>query len=460
MSFERVYGIGWFCDFTHEFMEYMKTCSIYTLIGIYTDEENPISRKQIQYLKSYADHICIIPYSHRGLYLSAMISPKDTRQNACLLSKNKSFKCSHICIQTWQEIQPTKQKFLKDLYHVVPNVSSTTSTISIPYPEMKRKCSTSSDESTTKHLKSESGPSISEVDSISAQNVNMKPSYLSSKYPHPRDKSIRFEDKYQGLEHVYLVDWEGKNEFDTKRYKSASGFYKQYFPEFDSDGIISKMMASAKWSKSKYYGMSVQEIKDQWNKTGQDASAQGNAHHLKCEQYYNGIDLKEPYGKPIEQFLQFVNDHKHLKPFRTEWLLRSDIEHRICGTPDMLFVSNRQVVQKDAPKTLYLTLFDWKNSKAIKKYNMWEKGYAPFDDLPNCNYFHYAIQLNVYKYMIEQFYGRMEVDGVIYDKIEIDQMFLIVMHDNREKYLKLLLPNYQDRIKIIFDERADSLKSL
>jgi hypothetical protein len=278
-------------------------------------------------------------------------------------------------------------------------------------------------------------------------------SYLTVKNPHVRDNSIKFEEE----DHLYSVDWTNNGIFDYDDIVSVSGLYKKYFPEFDADKIITKMMNNKKtWPKSKYYGMTPHEIKTKWSVDGRIAAEAGSAHHQICEDFYNGIVPLEPYNKPVKQLLEFAKDHEHLTPFRTEWVLRSDIEHRICGTPDILFISpNHKPDNKE--KTLILSMFDWKNSKEIKKKNYWEKGTTPFNDLDNVNYFHYAIQLNVYKYLIEQFYAPMEVQGIVYDKIVIDNMYLIVMHENRETYMKSLLPNYQSRIQIIFDNRKQYL---
>jgi len=288
---------------------------------------------------------------------------------------------------------------------------------------------------------------------IEERNMRMfhrGPDLLRCKHPHPRDDSIRFEEK----EHRYSVDWDNKKEFTYDRIISVSKVYKDYFSEFDADAVITKMMESKKWPQSKYYGLDAGQIKLQWSTLGNAASAAGSAHHLICESYYNGMPPASPHTKVVGQFMDFAKDHDHLTPFRTEWVLRSNADHLLCGTPDMIFVSPNHRPDND---TLLLSVYDWKNSKKIQKFNPWDKGTVPFADLPDCNYFHYAIQLNIYKYILENFYAPMTVDGVTYSRIKIDKMFLVVMHDNRDKYLKLLLPNYQDRIKLVFENRKQEL---
>ena len=108
---------------------------------------------------------------------------------------------------------------------------------------------------------------------------------------------------------------------------------------------------------------------------------------------------------------------------------------------------------------LHLTIFDWKNTKAIHKFSFIrnDKGTGPCADLPNTNYFHYAIQLNVYKYMLEQFYKDIVVEGNTYKRIVIDKMFLVIMHDNRDTYLEMLLPDYQERVRKMFEDRKSEV---
>ena len=49
-------------------------------------------------------------------------------------------------------------------------------------------------------------------------------------------------------------------------------------------------------------------------------------------------------------------------------------------------------------------LFDWKRSKQIKKENRYRKGKHPLNHLDDANYWHYALQLNIYKYILEKNY--------------------------------------------------------
>ena len=260
-------------------------------------------------------------------------------------------------------------------------------------------------------------------------------------HTHPRDQRVSMVE----ATHTYTVQGWPKG----KPIVSVSGLYKQYFTPFDAPATIRRMMNSRNWPNSKYHGLTASQIEAQWAEAGAEACRKGTAHHLLCEDYYNGRDTSKVNTPAFDQFRAFADDHAHLRPFRTEWMLFSDPSTRVCGTIDMLYFSPRR-----ERGTLFLTMVDWKNAKQIKKTGFGgQQGTAPFDGLPDCNFVHYAIQLNTYKYLLETFYAPIVVDGVTYDKIEVDDMYLAVMHESQTEYQKLLLPDYGPRIKQMFAER-------
>ena len=82
--------------------------------------------------------------------------------------------------------------------------------------------------------------------------------YLEKKNAHERDAHITFDEG----PHIYTID-------GSSDYTSVTTFCHSHFEHFDADKIIDKMMNSWKWPQNKYYGMSKQEIKDQWSENGQ-----------------------------------------------------------------------------------------------------------------------------------------------------------------------------------------------
>ena len=52
------------------------------------------------------------------------------------------------------------------------------------------------------------------------------------------------------------------------------------------------MIKSPNWTKSKYYGMTPQQIKDQWNENGRIASEAGTKMHYDIECFYNNMVIE------------------------------------------------------------------------------------------------------------------------------------------------------------------------
>ena len=97
---------------------------------------------------------------------------------------------------------------------------------------------------------------------------------LSHRNKHQRDECIVFDEPT----HVYTVNGSSKGII------SCTKFLHEFFPHFDADGIIKKMMSSPKWPQSKYFGQTAEQIKRGWNDNGAEASGAGTALHLAIEQ--------------------------------------------------------------------------------------------------------------------------------------------------------------------------------
>lgn len=280
-----------------------------------------------------------------------------------------------------------------------------------------------------------------------------KSSLLKDRYPHPRDSRIRFREE----DHVYHVQYMGRK--DWLQGESTSAMYKSYFGKFDADAVIQKMMNSKNWSSSFYFGMNPQQIKDYWNKN-RDL---GTDLHLCIENYYNRLpqDAKTLNTPSYEQFKQFSEVHE-LEPFRTEMILWTDVYHKVCGTIDMLFLSkNWKSVDKDGNNVLHLTMFDWKRSKQIRKWNR-SRGIGICSDLMDTNLSHYSLQQNIYKYILERWYAPWTVKGVTFQKVVVDSMSLLVMHPTKKQAEKIVIEDLQEVVDRMFDEkrRNNSLSHL
>ena len=96
---------------------------------------------------------------------------------------------------------------------------------------------------------------------------------------------------------------------------------------------------------------------------------------------------------------------------------------------DMELAGSVDMVYRDE-KTGKLHIYDWKRCREIKKYNKWQCSIHPkIDHIPDTNFWHYSLQLNMYKRIIERKYGE-----------EVGELWLVCLHPNQITYMKYKVP--------------------
>lgn len=276
--------------------------------------------------------------------------------------------------------------------------------------------------------------------------VNARKDYLSERNGHERDEMIEFIEEG----HKYII----KN--DDCEYKSVTTIIHENFTGFDADKIISTMMTGKNWKKgNKYWGMSECDIKESWKKNGDEQSKLGTNLHYEIECFMNiemkeGGDLSGAEGDSINgstgsntvsythqdllsiyeyeiknniitsddkgdewnYFLKYLKDTYWYKPYRTEWKIYHE-ELKIAGSIDMVYENSDGT----------LSIYDWKRAKEIQKYNIYKK-YSVGEclkNVPDTNFYHYSLQLNLYKYILETKYNK-----------KIKDLYLVRLHPNNK----------------------------
>jgi ATP-dependent exoDNAse (exonuclease V) beta subunit len=253
----------------------------------------------------------------------------------------------------------------------------------------------------------------------------MSTNTLEMKYPHPRDSHIEFDEPT----HTYTID-------GSSDYTSVTTWNHTHFNKFDADKIIDKMMSSKNWKKSKYFGKTANEIKTEWDNTRDQAAAAGTKMHYDIECFYNEMKVEND-SVEYKYFKDFVNDHKHLKPYRTEWTVW-DSKLKIAGSIDMVF--------ENADKTL--SIYDWKRSKKIIRNKHFEE-YSTTDcisHIPDTNFWHYALQLNTYKALIERNYNK-----------KVTKLCLVCLHPNQTSYELFEVPELEEEMSMLFKHRTRTI---
>lgn len=240
-----------------------------------------------------------------------------------------------------------------------------------------------------------------------------------------RDSRITFDEE----PHIYYVDG---NPYEI----SVTSFIHQFFEEFNADKIIEKFYDMWQTNpNSPYFGLTPEEIKEAWRLNGKRASELGTQLHKDIEQYYNGEEVNNDTLE-FKHFLEFYKDHSHLIPLRQEWMV-FDEELELAGSIDAIFKDGDDIV-----------IVDWKRSKAIKEQSP-DCGRYPLTHLPNANFWHYSLQLNIYKAILEKHYD-----------LEIGSLRLAIFHPNQDTYQLIKVPNLQEEVNILFDLRKKELEIL
>jgi len=244
-------------------------------------------------------------------------------------------------------------------------------------------------------------------------------------HAHPRDKEVRFVEKT----HTYYVKG------SSKGIVSTTGFVHAFFPHFDPQAAITAMKKKPTWPTHPLYGKTDQEIINIWSESGKEASGKGTSMHLAIEQFLNGaINRIDPAVKETKEWLYFENFWRvvsqNLEPYRTEWEVW-DEEYKLTGSIDMVFKRKSDGA---------FVIHDWKRSKEIKEENTWDTALGPLKHLPSCNYYHYTLQLNVYRWFLQKHYG-----------LKIVELCIVILHPNNEDYkiynLKILDKEIEDMME-------------
>lgn len=217
---------------------------------------------------------------------------------------------------------------------------------------------------------------------------------------YPQDDDIDFLPEG----HVYL--YQGKQQL-----LPVSTLIAHFFEPFDAERAAQQQFER--------YGTPVAETLDKWKRIGRMASEVGTFVHEQTENWFqNGCFDTEylfRYNGQVEtvnvkceqqQFLHFVSDYA-IKPYRQEWPI-FDIELNLAGTVDM-------ICQEDDGQ---FTIYDWKRSKKVVDAtgNPIVQAFGGRTSIngitiPDTSYYHYCIQQNLYRYMLEQHYG-LRVKGM------------------------------------------------
>jgi len=239
-----------------------------------------------------------------------------------------------------------------------------------------------------------------------------------------QDKMLSFEP----FEHIYVY-----NGYITL--ESVSNIVSSFFRPFDT----------MYWSKriADRDSRSQCEVIEDWDSKGTESREIGTFLHAQIESLLNGKDIVEEtdfeydgeffqvekqvsIATELTYFKHFISE-SNLVPFRSEWHI-FDLNHKIAGTIDLLCRNGNK-----------FDIYDWKRSrKASPHQEVWNHGINGLEHIPDIAFYHYALQQNIYKYILEENYG-----------LSIGNMYIVVLHPIYNDYLKFKIPDLSREVQII-----------
>jgi hypothetical protein len=177
--------------------------------------------------------------------------------------------------------------------------------------------------------------------------------------------------------------------------------------------------------------LSVEVIISSWESLRDDSAGRGTYMHQQFEYYLNGglVDLE---GPEMRMFLKFISTLSGWVVYRTEWMIYGD-EEWLAGSIDCCLIDSHGSMM----------LIDWKRSRGLPfKYG----GYGrymkpPLEHIPDCAGWHYRLQLNCYKYILQKYY-----------ECAVSQMLVVCTHPEHGSF------PFLDRVESL-DMEVDAIMS-
>ena len=298
----------------------------------------------------------------------------------------------------------------------------------------------------------------------------MKPTYLAEKYHHPNDDRISFVEET----HIYTIDGDSS-------FTSVTTFLHHQFPAFNPGEVIPGLLGESRTfngkkypNKCKYRKTAIANIQKVLEERGETAteekaaallndpntpeykaeydavvkqwattSTSGTKTHADIEYFYNQIEVENdtPEYAYFKRFNEdFQKENPQYRPYRTEWTVFYK-ELKLAGSIDMVYENIEDGT---------LMIYDWKRVKDI--------AYEAFGDatatsphlqgVPNSNFWHYSLQLNTYKAILESQYDK-----------KVTRLMLVRLYPDAPNYELHECADLQKEVKALFDERREHVNA-
>lgn len=225
--------------------------------------------------------------------------------------------------------------------------------------------------------------------------------------------------KFNPIDHSYTglgVEWTGVTTFVNR--------FKQPFDAVSKSEGVSKKKTTWDGKPNPWYGMDPAVIREHWKRKSDDSLTTGRwFHDLKeAETHLKGAALVN--GNMLQVIPSIMEDGIKVAPNQvlTDGIYPEHFVYMksaaLCGQADLVTVDRGIVTVEDYKTSKEIERTGWQNSQGETRKMM-----SPINDLDDCNFIHYALQLSLYMYIIlrnnpRHKPGRMFIHHVIFDEGE------------------------------------------
>jgi hypothetical protein len=219
---------------------------------------------------------------------------------------------------------------------------------------------------------------------------------------------------FKASDHSYT-----SNDGNDIKWVSVTKLVSNFKEPFDAEAVAAKV---SKNKKSKWYGLTAKEVQAAWKEESDRALELGTFYHNQREADLCALASIEKEGVPLPVFAPIEKNGVKEAP---DQKLTPGIypEHMvylksagICGQSDLVEVIGDHV-----------NIIDYKSNKKIETESFvnWEgiskKMLFPVNHLDDCNYYHYALQLSIYMYIILKHNPKLKPGNIYIHHVTFEQ---------------------------------------
>ncbi|MCF6270536.1 MAG: PD-(D/E)XK nuclease family protein [Melioribacteraceae bacterium] len=204
-------------------------------------------------------------------------------------------------------------------------------------------------------------------------------------------------------------------------FTSCTTFAKYFFQPFDKIGIANNLTSN----NPNYISMTPQLLVEQWDSIAEE----GTIIHNEIEQF-----IKHKVDKPTR-----VKSKVAIEWIKNNFTDRYEVfSEVIVYSKELALAGSIDILLYDKEEKSYKIL-DWKTNKKIDttSYRNRMGNHQASSNLLDCNFFHYSIQLSLYRYILEKHYN-IEITGTAISHLTDEKVISYKTNYHKSEIEKML----------------------